>query len=412
MEMKELIENISKRGNGAIYLGVVGAVRTGKSTFIKKVIENLVVPNIVDEYDKKKCLDEIPQSSNGKQIMTTEPKFVPSSGATIKIGDFSTNIKLIDCVGFVIDDAIGYVDSEGNPRLVNTPWYSESIPFVEAAEIGTEKVIKDHATIGVVITTDGSFGEFKRHDYLGAEEKVINELKASNKPFIVILNTTNPLDSNTVKIKNEIEEKYNVEVLCIDIENMGKRDISDILRKAMDEFPIVDVEINLPEWVHVLNSDHPIKEHYIKKIKESVVNVNKIKDVNSIIEYYMDSEIISNAYISNVDTGNGIVTINLESEEELYNETLKELIGDINITKASILKIFSLYKNGKEETRVLEDALKMVKSTGYGIVYPTIKDMTLETPEIIKSGSRYGVKLKAKASSIHMICTKMMLFSY
>ena len=222
--MKDYIESISKRGNGSIYLGVVGADRTGKSTFIKKVIENLVVPNIEDEYDKKKCLDEIPQSSNGKQIMTTEPKFVPSQGAVIKIDDFSTNIKLIDCVGFVIDDAIGYVDSEGNPRLVNTPWYQDSIPFVEAAEIGTEKVIKDHSTIGIVVTSDGSFGDFKRNDYLDAEEKVITELKSINKPFIVLLNTTKPNDSITINIAKEIEEKYEVEVMPIDTENMGKKE--------------------------------------------------------------------------------------------------------------------------------------------------------------------------------------------
>lgn len=403
MEMKDIIESISKRGNGSIYLGVVGAVRTGKSTFIKRVIENLVVPNIEDEYDKKKCLDEIPQSSNGKQIMTTEPKFVPSNGAVIKIDDFTTNVKLIDCVGFVIDDAIGYEDDEGNPRLVNTPWYTESIPFIEAAEIGTEKVIKDHATIGIVVTTDGSFGEFKRDDYLNAEEKVIEELKAINKPFIVILNTTRPGDASTIKICEELTQKYEVEVMPLDIENLGKKEINDILRKAINEFPIVDVQIKLPEWVHVLNNKNEIKSHYLNKIKESVVNVNKIKDVDSIINYYTDSAYISRAYISSLDTGNGVVTLNLESPDELYNETLKSIMGDININKASILKVFSLYREGEEEHQTLSQALKSTYSSGYGIVYPTLKDMHLETPEIIKQGTRYGVRLKAKATSIHMM---------
>ena len=403
MEMKEIIESISKRGNGSIYLGVVGAVRTGKSTFIKRVIENLVVPNIEDEYDKKKCLDEIPQSSNGKQIMTTEPKFVPSSGAIIKIDDFQTNIKLIDCVGFVIDNSIGYEDVEGNPRLVNTPWYTEAIPFIEAAEIGTEKVIKDHATIGVVITSDGSFGEFKRNDYIDAEEKVIDELKTINKPFIVILNTSRPNDPKTLKLVSELSEKYEVDIMPIDVENMGKKEINDILRSAISEFPIVDVKVNLPEWVHVLSNKNEVKNHYLNKIKESVVNVNKVKDVNNIINSYTDSTIINRAYISDLDTGLGVVTLNLESSDELYNETLRSIMGDININKASILKIFSLYRDSEEEHAMLSDALKSAYASGYGIVYPTLKDMHLETPEVIKQGNRYGVRLKAKATSIHML---------
>ncbi|MCX4249229.1 MAG: stage IV sporulation protein A [Bacilli bacterium] len=403
MEMKEIIESISKRGNGSIYLGVVGAVRTGKSTFIKKVIENLVVPNIEDEYEKKKCLDEIPQSSNGKQIMTTEPKFVPSNGATIKIDDFTTNIKLIDCVGFVIDNSIGYEDNEGNPRLVNTPWYSEAIPFIEAAEIGTEKVIKDHSTIGIVLTSDGSFNEFRRNDYVDAEEKVINELKTLNKPFIVILNTTSPTDTQTLKIKAEIEEKYGVEVIPMNVENMGKREINDILKLAVDEFPVVDVNVLLPEWIHVLSNKNEIKAHYLDKIRESVVNINKIKDVGNIINYYQDSPYIKRAYISNVDIGSGIVSLNLESSDDLYDETLKNILGGSDISKATILKILSDYEESREETHSLQDALKMTYKTGYGIVYPSLKDMKLEKPEIIKQGSRYGVRLNAKATSIHMM---------
>lgn len=403
MEMKEIIESISKRGNGQIYLGVVGACRTGKSTFIKKVIENLVVPNIEDEYEKKKCLDEIPQSSNGKQIMTTEPKFVPSQGATIKIDDFTTNIKLIDCVGFVIDNSIGYEDNEGNPRLVNTPWYSEAIPFIEAAEIGTEKVIKDHSTIGIVVTSDGSFNEFKRNDYLDAEEKVINELKSLNKPFIVILNSANPTSDSAIKIKAEIEEKYEVEVIVMNVEAMGKTEINEILRRAVDEFPVVDVNVLLPEWIHVLSNKHEIKSHYLTKIKESVVNVRKIKDVNGIIDYYQDSPYIKKAYISNVDVGTGVVSLNLESDESLYDETLKGILGESDISKATILKILSEYQDSREETHSLKDAINMTYKTGYGIVYPSLKDMKLEKPEVIKQGNRYGVRLNAKATSIHMM---------
>lgn len=403
MEKKEIIENISIRGNGCIFLGVVGAVRTGKSTFIKKVIENLVVPNIKDENDKKICLDEIPQSSTGKSIMTTEPKFVPSNGATIKIDEIETNIKLIDCVGYVVDSATGFQDELGNPRLVKTPWYETEIPFVEAAEIGTEKVIKDHSTIGIIVTTDGSIGTLGRNDYIDAEEKVITELKSINKPFIVVLNSTHPNSDATINIKNELENNYKVPVIPMDIENMNEIDMYNILRNALYEFPITDVSINIPEWIHVLDKKDPIKEEYISKIKECITNVEKVKDVDNMINYFTDSEYITDAYISNVDTGNGIVTLNLNSNEELYNETLKNIIGDVELSKAGLLKIFSDYRNNREETESIKNAIKMAKNTGYGIVYPSLKDMKLETPEIIKQGSRYGVKLKAVASSIHLL---------
>ena len=403
MEKKEIIENISIYGNGCIFLGVVGAVRTGKSTFIKKVIENLVIPNIKDENDKKICLDEIPQTSQGKTIMTTEPKFVPSNGAKIKIDEFETNIKLIDCVGYVTDGANGFQDELGNPRLVKTPWYEEEIPFVEAAEIGTEKVIKDHSTIGIVVTTDGSIGTLGRNDYLSAEEKVITELKSINKPFIVVLNSTHPNSDATINIKNELENNYNVPVIPMDVANMNDIDMTNILRSALYEFPINDVSINIPEWIHVLNKNHEVKKHYLNKIKECVNNIEKVRDVDNIIEYFKDSEYIKEAYISNLDSGNGIVTLNLNSSDELYNEVLTSIIGDVELSKAGLIKIFSDYTNNKEETESIKNAIKMAKNTGYGIVYPSLKDMKLETPEIIKQGSRYGVKLKAVASSIHLL---------
>jgi len=403
MEKKEIIESISVRGNGCIYLGVVGAVRTGKSTFIKKMIENLVIPNIQNEDDKKMCLDEIPQSSTGKTIMTTEPKFVPSNGANIKIDEIETNIKLIDCVGYVVEGANGYQDELGNPRLVKTPWYDEEIPFVEAAEIGTEKVIKDHSTIGIVVTTDGSINTLGRNEYIEAEEKVITELKSINKPFIVLLNSTHPNSDATINIKNDLSNNYNVPVIPIDIENMNEVDMYNILRTALYEFPVTDVTIKIPEWIHVLDKKNDIKNHYISKIKECITNIEKIKDVDSMIDYFKDSEYINNAYISNVDTKTGIVTLNLSSSDELYNETLKSIMGDVDLSKAGLLKIFSDYSNNRDETESIKNAIKMAKSTGYGIVYPTLKDMKLETPEIIKQGSRYGVKLKAVASSIHLL---------
>jgi stage IV sporulation protein A len=403
MEKTEILASIAKRGNGEIYLGVVGAVRTGKSTFIKKFIENLIVNNIEDEYEKKKCLDEIPQSASGKTIMTTEPKFVPSNGANIKIDEFKTSVKLVDCVGYVVKDALGYEDEDGNPRMVKTPWFDDHIPFVEAAEIGTKKVIEDHSTIGIVVTTDGSFGELKRESYIEAEEKVITELKELGKPFIVILNTTHPNSNKSIEIKEELMNKYDVPVLPISVETMNENQIMEVLRTALYEFPLMDIKINMPKWVHVLPNSHEVKKHYLDKIKESIVNVNKVKDTDEIIKYYQDSEYISKAYISSLDAATGVVTLNLESSNELYNKVLKDVMGETVATKASLLQIFANYKETKEEYNTIRSALKMAKSTGYGIVYPTLKDMKLETPEIIKQGGKYGVKLKAVASSIHLM---------
>ncbi len=403
MEKNEIITSIAKRGNGEIYLGIVGAVRTGKSTFIKRFIENLVVPAIDDEYEKKRCLDEIPQSAAGKAIMTTEPKFVPSNGAEIKVDEFSANIRLIDCVGYVIPKAIGYEDEDGNPRMVKSPWYESAIPFVEAAEIGTEKVIKDHSTIGIVVTTDGSFGELNREDYLEAEEKVITELKSIGKPFIVILNTVHPTNTKTIELANDLRSTYDVPVMPISVESMNELEINEILKNALYEFPVLDIKVNIPDWVHVLPASHELKAHYLEKIKESVITVDKLKDVETIMDNFGESNFIQKAYISNVDPATGEVIINLESSNELYQNILKDIMGDTVTTKAGLLKVFADFKEGKEEFDSIKQALKMAKSTGYGIVYPSLKDMKLNTPEIIKQGNRYGVKLKAVASSIHLM---------
>lgn len=403
MKDNKIIESISKRGNGEIYLGVVGAVRTGKSTFIKRFIENLVVPNIKDEYEKKHCLDEIPQSAQGKTIMTTEPKFVPSNGATIQVDEFTTNIKLIDCVGYVIPGANGYEDENGNPRMVLTPWFKEPVDFTTAAEIGTEKVIKDHSTIGIVVTTDGSFGEIKRENYLEAEQKVIQELKSINKPFIVILNSIHPTAEETKSLARSLQKEHNVPVLPISVEKMSDYEIYEILKEALYEFPVDKIEIKIPEWVHILSNKHRVKEEYLTKIKTSTLNIEKLRDVDNILEYFKDSEYISKAYISNIDTSTGIVNINLDSEEQLYQDILNEMMGDAINTKAGMLKIFSSYKETKEESEIIKSAIKTAKQTGYGIVYPSLKDMQLDTPEIVKQGNRYGVKLKATASSYHII---------
>ena len=402
MDKQEIIKNIAKRSGGDIYLGVVGAVRTGKSTFIKRMVETLIVPNIKDEYERKRALDEIPQSAAGKTIMTTEPKFVPNNAAKIKIDDFSCNIRLIDCVGYMIDKAQGATDENG-PRMVKTPWYNEEIPFTEAAEIGTEKVIKDHSTIGIVITTDGSIGEFQRNDYIESEKRVIEELKNIGKPFIVILNTTHPTLPETEKIKEELQEEYNVPVLPINIDAMNEKDMYNILREALYEFPVLEIKINMPEWIAILNPKHQVKQTYINTIKESVIEIDKLKDIEKINNNFLENEMIEKCYLSDVDPSTGIITLNLTAPPNLYNSVLTEIINIDIKNKADLLNLFQELNIAKKEYDQIKYALKMVKQTGYGVATPSIEDMKLDKPEIIKQGPRYGVKLKAVAPSIHMI---------
>ncbi len=402
MEKLDIIKDITTRTGGEIYLGVVGAVRTGKSTFIKKFIENLVVPNIEDEYMRKRCLDEIPQSAAGKTIMTTEPKFVPSTAASIKINDFTTSIRMVDCVGYVVSEAKGYEDENG-PRMVRTPWYDEEIPFVEAAEIGTTKVIKDHSSIGIVVTTDGSFGEIRRESYMEAEERVISELKSIGKPFIVILNSAHPMLPETENLALKLRGEYDVPVIPISIENMNEQDIYNILKEALYEFPVLEVEVNMPDWIAALNPEHWLKEIYINKIKECVIEIDKLRDIDTITKHFESSEYIEKVYISKVDSSTGVVTINIEETSDLYNKVLQDIVGVEVNSKADIIRLFQEYNEAKTAYDGIKDALAMVKSTGYGVAHPSLSDMKLETPEVIKQGSRYGIKLKAIAPSIHMI---------
>ena len=403
MDKNEIIKSLSKKSGGEIYLGVVGAVRTGKSTFIKKCIETLILPNITDEYEKKKCMDEIPQTAAGKQIMTTEPKFVPSSGANIDVENMKVNIKLVDCVGYVTPEALGYEDEMGNPRMVKTPWFETEMPFSEAASLGTEKVIKDHATIGIVITTDGSIGELPRSNYINAEDKVIGELKTINKPFIVIMNTTHPENTTTNNICNQIKEKYNVPVIPLSVERMSEDDIVNVLKEALYEFPVEHIEFNIPDWVSALKSNHPLKQEFINKMKESIVDVDKLRDVEKINLNITDNDKITKAYIPGLNTADSEVTITLEANDDLYEEILKNLVGESINTKGDLIRIFQDYSEGKSEYDSLKSALKQVYQTGYGIVLPRVTDMKLDKPEIIKQAGRYGVKLKATASSIHLI---------
>lgn len=405
MDKKEIIENISIKGGGEVYLGVVGSVRSGKSTFIKNFIESLVLPCIEDETDKKRCQDEIPQTSGGKTIMTIEPKFVPSSGASIKVDEFKTNIKLVDCVGYVIDESRGYLDENGAPRLVKTPWFEEEMPFTEAASIGTGKVIKDHATIGIVITSDGSFGEFTRYNYESAEAKVVSELKEYNKPFVVIVNSSHPTNSETISLAQALNKKYEVPVLPINVLEMREKEALNILKEALYEFPVDEIEFNIPDWINELECCHPIKQTYLECMKTSIKDISKLRDIEGINISLESTNEISRAYVSALDTYAGKVSITIEAPKELFDNVLKDIVGISVSSKAQLLRIFKDYANGKNEFDTIKEAIKQVNLTGYGIAFPKLEDMKLEKPEIIKQAGRYGVKLKALASSIHMIYT-------
>ena len=401
MDKIDIIKNITERTGGDIYLGVVGAVRTGKSTFIKKFLENLVVPNIEDEYERKRTLDEIPQSAQGKTIMTTEPKFVPSNAAKIKIDDFSANVRLVDCVGYIIEGAKGYEDENG-PRMVHTPWYEEAIPFVEAAEIGTEKVIRDHSSIGVLVTTDGSIGEFEREAYNEAEERITSELSEIGKPYIVILNSTHPMSKETEQLAEELEMQYQVPVLPMNIDNMSERDAYSILREALYEFPVNSINVEMADWVACLSPNNFLKKAYINSIKESIEPIDKLRDVDKITSKLEECEYIEKAYLSEVNTATGDIRVTLKTPINLYNKVLKDIIGIDITSKSQLLSLFQDYDEAKKEYDQIKDALKMVKTTGYGVASPSLSDMTLDTPEVIKQGSKYGIKLKAVAPSIHM----------
>ena len=400
MENENVIKSLSKRGDGQIYLGIVGAVRTGKSTFIKRFIENLVVPNVEDAYEKQKCLDELPQSGQGKQIMTTEPKFVPSSGVTINVDNYKTNIKLVDCVGYVINDASGFLDENGNPRMVKSPWYEDYIPLTKAAEIGTQKVIHDHATIAIVVTTDGTITEIARDNYVMAEEKVVNELNEIGKPYIMLLNSTKPKSDETQLLAKELENKYNVPVIPTSVDDLKQDEIMNILKTALKEFKVSDLNISIPKWIDILPNENNVKEYYLNRVKDTTSKINKLKDVDDICSDIKDNDMIENAYISKLDAGDGVVTINLVAKEELFENTLNELMGNKKLTKSELIKF---YTNSDDNNEDIKKAIKMAKKTGYSIVYPSLNDMNIETPEITKQGSRYGVKIKTKASSLHLV---------
>ncbi len=403
MNTTEILKNIAQRCDGDIYLGIVGPVRVGKSTFIKEFMEKAVIPYVSDEYEKARMIDELPQAGVGKTIMTTEPKFIPNNAATIEFDDgLKVNIRLVDCVGYVIPEAKGYKDEDGI-RMVRTPWNDEAMPFDEAAKMGTQKVIQDHSTIGIVLTTDGSITDLSREAYIEAEAQVIEELQSIGKPFIVIVNTTNPNSVSCKTIVDKLTEKYNVPVLAVAVNHMSENDVHSILREALYEFPVSEININMPKWIAALDDQHWLKQSFHQSIEQSMSSIDKLREVEAITDVLNENENIENSNLSTIDTGAGIVNVAIEVKKGLYNEILKEIIGHEIKDKAELISLMQDYSKAKKEYDTISSALKMVKQTGYGFASASLEDIQLSKPEVVKQGSRYGVKLKAIAPSIHMI---------
>lgn len=403
MEDYNVYNDIAERSQGDVYIGVVGPVRTGKSTFIKKFMDMLVIPNIENAYQAERARDELPQSAAGRTIMTTEPKFIPNEAVEISLGDNAhLRVRMIDCVGYIVDSSLGYVE-DGEPRMVTTPWSPDPIPFNEAAEIGTRKVITEHSTIGLVVTTDGSITDIDREDYVEAEERVVNELKAINKPFIIVLNSVNPSSQAVQQLRKELAEKYGVSVVAVNCEELAAGDIHDIIETVLFEFPLKEIDIQIPEWIEELSGDHWLKKDIYSAVLDSIEGVSRIKDVRSMSDGIGDREFVQRAYIEGMDLGDGMVKLSIELPQKLYYKVLGEMSGFEIDGEQRLMSLMKELAGVKEEYDKVSYALHDVMETGYGIVSPSTGEMTLDEPKIVKQGGRYGIRLKASAPSIHMI---------
>lgn len=403
MEGNNILSDIAQRTGGDIYLGVVGPVRTGKSTFVKRFMELMVIPNIKDIYDRERAKDELPISGAGKTITTTEPKFVPNEAIEINMNSkVSLKVRLVDCVGYTVDGALGY-EEDDEPRMVRTPWFDYEVPFEEAAEIGTRKVITDHSTIGFVITTDGSISDIPRDNYIKAEERVINELMEINKPFIILLNSIHPHKKETLDLVDELAAKYGVTVIPIDAANITQDEIYAILEEVLYEFPVQEVNIKLPRWVDELKEDFYFRENLETGIREVLNDIRRVKDIEKAVEKLSDIENISYVSLKEMNLGTGIASIEVEVPEELFYRCLSDVSGFEVEGTHDIMRLMQDLSVAKKEYDKVADALREVRETGYGVVTPRLEEMLLEEPELIRQGSRFGVKLKAKAPSLHII---------
>ena len=403
MANTNIYSDIASRTNGDIYIGVVGPVRTGKSTFIKQFMDTLVIPNIGDLSKRDRATDELPQSASGRTIMTTEPKFIPEDAVEISLPDnASFKVRMIDCVGYIVPSSLGYIEDD-HPRMVKTPWFEQEIPFNMAAEIGTQKVISEHSTIGLVITTDGTISDIPREEYEEAEQRVINELKDIDKPFVVLLNSAEPDSESATSLAASLSQKYDVPVQVVNCMNLDQNGITDILSGILHEFPIKEIKVDLPEWVMKLDGSHWLRASVRDAVKLAGENVSKVRDVSRFAEILRECEYVDSANIKETDLSTGASVIKAEVSPGLFYKVLSEKTGVEISGEEELMDIFSEFIKIKKSYERLKDAIDEVEATGYGIVMPTIDELSLEEPEIMKQGGKYGVRLKASAPSIHMM---------
>ncbi|MGN0693008.1 MAG: stage IV sporulation protein A [Oscillospiraceae bacterium] len=395
--------DIAERTDGDIYIGVVGPVRTGKSTFIKRFMEELVIPNIESDYRRGRAVDELPQSAGGKTIMTTEPKFIPEEAAEISVGGKAKlSVRLIDCVGYIVPGAVGYIENEA-PRMVMTPWFDEEIPFNMAAEIGTQKVINEHSTIGLVVTTDGSITGIPREEYADAEQRVINELRGINKPFVVLMNSASPKSRDVIEMCGELTERYGAPVMPISCLDMTVDDINEILRQVLFSFPVREINISMPGWINGLERTNWLRSEIYGAVKRSAQGVHTVRDAEGVAKSLSECEDITYADVRGIDLGKGSADIAVTVKSELFYRILGEAAGIEIKSEGDLLPLLTELMAIKEKYGRLENALKEVEATGYGIVMPSIDELTLEEPEIVRQGGKYGVRLRASAPSIHLM---------
>lgn len=397
-----LYKDIRDRTGGEIYIGVVGAVRTGKSTFIKRFMELMVLPHLNDEHERERLTDELPQAAAGKVVMTTEPKFIPKEAAQIRVAeDLDIKVRMIDCVGYMVDGASGHME-DGKERMVKTPWFEEGIPFTQAAELGTQKVIRDHSTIGIVMTTDGSITDIARESYEPAERRTVEELKKSGKPFLMILNTNKPYSESTKALANQLAEQYQVAVLPLNCDQLHMEDVNRILEEILYEFPVSQLEFYLPKWVDVLEIDHPIKQQLFLRAKELLEKVTNVRDFKELVLPQTD-EYVKEIRKEGLRLADGVATLRMEVDDKYYYENISHMAGVTVNDEYELIALVRELSQKKQEYEKVADAMQSVKMRGYGVVTPTLSDINMEDPQLMKHGSKYGVRMKASSPSIHMI---------